>query len=131
MRLLIVEDDEDTASFLQYVLAEEEKHVVRTAGTAVAAWWQLLDFKPDLIILDRGLPDLNGVDFCRELRAHPLYANIPVLFVSSANTPSEVAEAFSAGGDDYVTKPFGFIELVARVQSLLRRSGAGRPLASA
>jgi DNA-binding response OmpR family regulator len=126
MKLLIVEDDEDTASFIRYVL-EEERHVVRTASAAAEARERLLDFEPDLIILDRGLPDQDGLEFCRELREHPLYANTPVLFVSAAKTPAEVAEGFSAGGDDYVTKPFGFVELVARVQALLRRSGGAQP----
>ena len=120
MKLLIVEDDEDTASFVQYVL-EAESHVVRTAAAAGDARRQLADFKPDLIILDRGLPDQDGLEFCRELRAHPLTENTPVLFVSAAKTPSEIAEGFLAGADDYVTKPFGFVELVARVQCLLRR----------
>ena len=123
MKLLIVEDDEDTSSFIKYVL-EDEKHVVRTASDAGEARGRLLDFEPDLIILDRGLPDQDGLDFCRELRGRPAYANIPVLFVSAAKTPAEVAEGFRAGGDDYVVKPFGFVELVARVQALLRRGGA-------
>ena len=122
MKLLIVEDDDDTAGFIQYVL-EAEGHSVRTAPAAGEARRQLLDFVPDLIILDRGLPDQDGLEFCRELRGRPLTANTPVLFVSAAKTPAEVAEGFSAGGDDYVTKPFGFVELVARVQSLLRRAG--------
>lgn len=128
MKLLIVEDDEDTASFIQYVL-EAENHIVRTAGAAEQARKHLLDFEPDLIILDRGLPDQDGLEFCRELRGHPLTANVPVLFVSAAKTPAEVAEGFSAGGDDYVTKPFGFVELIARVQALLRRAG-GAPSAA-
>jgi DNA-binding response OmpR family regulator len=124
MKLLIVEDDEDTSSFIQYVL-ENEKHVVRTAAAAGDARRHLLDFHPDLIILDRGLPDQDGLEFCRELRHHPKYANTPVLFVSAAKSPAEVAEGFDAGGNDYVTKPFGFVELIARVQALLRRTGGG------
>lgn len=118
-----MEDDEDAASFMQYVL-EEERHSVRTASAVGAARVQLKDYVPDLIILDRGLPDQDGVEFCRELKKHPRFAAVPVMFVSSAKSASEVAEGFDAGGDDYVTKPFGPVELVARVQALLRRTGA-------
>jgi DNA-binding response OmpR family regulator len=125
MKLLIVEDDEDTASFIQYVL-EAESHIVRVSPGAVDARREILEFEPDLIILDRGLPDQDGLEFCRELRGHPRHAKTPVLFVSAAKSPAEVAEGFNAGGDDYVTKPFGFVELVARVQALLRRCG-GEP----
>jgi len=123
MKLLIVEDDEDAASFMQYVL-EQERFSVRSAGDVGEARGHLEDYTPDLIILDRGLPDVNGLDFCRELKGHPRFAKIPVIFVSSAKSPAEVAEGFSAGGDDYMTKPFGFVELIARVQALLRRTGA-------
>ena len=123
MKLLIVEDDADAASFMQYVLEQERFHV-RSAGDVAQAKGHLEDFTPDLIILDRGLPDVNGLDFCRELKSHPSFAKIPVIFVSSAKTPSEVADGIAAGGDDYVTKPFGFVELIARVQALLRRTGA-------
>ncbi|MFI5361753.1 MAG: response regulator transcription factor [Elusimicrobiota bacterium] len=118
MNLLIVEDDVDTASFIQFVL-EAENHTVRTAAAASEARRQLLDFAPDYIILDRGLPDKDGVEFCRELRARPSTANVPVLFLSAAKTDDEVAEGFSAGGDDYVTKPFSADQLLKRVQSLL------------
>ena len=121
MKLLIVEDDEDTASFIQYVM-EDERHSVRTASAVGEARRQLLDFVPDLIILDRGLPDQDGLEFCRELKRHPRTAHVPVMFVSAAKTPAEVADGFSAGGDDYVTKPFSFVELIARVTVLLRRA---------
>jgi DNA-binding response OmpR family regulator len=120
MKLLIVEDDEDTASFIQYVL-EDERHSVRTASAVGEARRQLRDFAPDLIILDRGLPDQDGLEFCRELKKDPATAHVRVIFVSAAKSPSEVADGFSAGGDDYVTKPFSFVELVARVTTLLRR----------
>ena len=130
MKLLIVDDDEDTLSFIRYVL-EEEQHTVRAAFDSEEAGRHLLEFEPDMIILDRNLPDLDGLGFCRQLRADPRHARIPVLFVSSAKTPAEVAEGFSAGGDDYVTKPFGFVELVARVNALLRRSGGAPQPASA
>ena len=107
---------------MQYVL-EQERFSVRSAGDAGEAKAYLQNETPDLIILDRGLPDANGLDFCREFKKHERFANIPVIFVSSAKTPAEVAAGFAAGGDDYMTKPFGFVELIARVQALLRHSG--------
>lgn len=125
MKLLIVEDDDDTASFIQYVM-EDERHSVRIASAVGEARRQLRDFAPDLILLDRGLPDQDGLEFCRELKRHPRTAHIRVMFVSAAKSPAEVADGFSAGGDDYVTKPFSFVELVARVTALLRR-GPGAP----
>jgi len=123
MNLLIVEDDEDTASFIKFVL-EQESFNVRTAGAVGDARLHLRSFKPDLIILDRGLPDVDGLDFCRELKSSPDFSAIPVLFLSARKTPADVAEGLNSGGDDYVTKPFGFVELLARVQALLRRHGA-------
>ena len=120
MKLLIVEDDTDTSSFLKFVL-EQERFSVKTAATAFEARQQLKAFKPDLIILDRGLPDVDGLDFCRELKLLPHYAHIPVLFLSAAQSPADVVDGLNSGGDDYVTKPFGFVELVARVQALLRK----------
>jgi DNA-binding response OmpR family regulator len=122
MKLLIVEDDADTASFIKYVL-EQERYSVMTAGSAFEARGYLKSFKPDLVILDRGLPDTDGLEFCRELKSLPHFADIPVLFLSAAKTAADVVDGFNSGGDDYVTKPFGFVELVARVQALLRKGG--------
>lgn len=122
MKLLIVEDDADAASLMRFVL-EQERFCVRSAEDVGEAKDHLEDYTPDLIIMDRGLPDANGLDFCRELKSLPRFAKIPVIFVSAAKTPAEVADGFAAGGDDYMTKPFGFVELIARVQALLRRAG--------
>jgi len=129
MNLLLVEDDDDTASFVKFVL-EQESFNVRVAPHVVGAREQLLDFRPDLILLDRNLPDTDGVEFCRELKSAPRFASIPVVFLSARKEPSEVAEGLNSGGDDYVTKPFGFVELVARVQAVLRRR-AGEHIAHA
>ncbi len=123
MKLLIVEDEEDTASFMRYVL-EAEGYGVDTASTVFEARQRLRAAKPDLVILDRGLPDQDGLELCRELRDSPEGGEVPILFLSAAKSPSEVLEGFSVGGDDYMPKPFGFLELVARVQALLRRGRA-------
>lgn len=122
MKLLVVEDDEDTSSFIKYVL-EGEGYAVETASSVSEARERLKAFSPELVILDRGLPDRDGLDFCRELRAMPEGRGVAVLFLSAAKSPNDVLDGFSAGGDDYMPKPFGFLELIARVQALLRRGG--------
>jgi DNA-binding response OmpR family regulator len=125
MRILILEYDGDISSFVKYVM-EQERYSVQTAGSAFEARGYLKTFKPDLVILDRGLPDADGLDFCRELKTLPHFAHIPVLFLSAAKTAADVVDGFNSGGDDYVTKPFGFVELVARVQALLRKGPPSR-----
>lgn len=122
MNLLIVEDDENTASFVRYVL-EEEKHNVRIAATVSEAWMHLQEFSPDLFILDRGLPDEDGLRFCRDLRTLKKHARTPVLFLSAMKADEEVAEGMEVG-DDYMTKPFDLLDLVTRVQSLLAKAKA-------
>jgi DNA-binding response OmpR family regulator len=123
MKLLVVEDDEDTASFVKYVL-EEERYLVRTAASVAGARALLEEFGPDLVILDRGLPDEDGLELCRAMRADERFASVPILFLSARKSPTEIAEGLDAGADDYVAKPFGFVELIARVQTLLRRGDA-------
>ncbi len=122
MKLLIVEDDQDTASFIKFIL-EQESYEVKAATTAFEARSHLKNFTPDLIILDRGLPDTDGLDFCRELKGDDKFGRIPVLFLSAARSQADVVDGFNSGGDDYIGKPFGFVELVARVQALLRKTG--------
>ena len=88
---------------------------------------------PDVLIIDIGLPDADGRDVCQALRAQGVSS--PVLFLTARDAITDRLSGFSVGGDDYLTKPFDFAELVARLQALLRRSGSdgvddrGRPAA--
>ena len=77
---------------------------------------------PDVLVLDIGLPDADGRDVCQALRAHGVSA--PVIFLTARDAVSDRLAGFSAGGDDYLTKPFALAELVARVHALLKRSGS-------
>jgi two-component system response regulator MprA len=119
-RLLVVEDDADLRSLLQRGLTEEgfEVRVAADGASAVAQ----ADDEPDVLIIDIGLPDADGRDVCQALRARGCAA--PVLFLTARDAMTDRLSGFSAGGDDYVTKPFHFDEVVARVRALLRRSGA-------
>jgi len=119
-RLLLVEDDVDASSFLQYVL-EQEEYDVRVAHSAGEAREALAGGSADLIVIDRGLPDGDGIDLCREIRSQRDLARLPVMFLTARKSPADIEDGFAAGGDDYLAKPFSFVELLARIQALLRR----------
>lgn len=123
-RLLIVEDDVEIAQFLQRGLAAEGYEVeIRPDGQELVDCVQTGEF--DLLILDRMLPDAEGVDLCRRLRAHD--AKIMILMLTARDALGEKLEGLRAGADDYVTKPFAFEELLARLEALLRRSDPPEP----
>ena len=120
-RILIVEDDPELRGVLRRGLDEEG-----FSAQAVASGAELLDrletTTPDALVVDIGLPDADGRDLCQALRARGVQA--PVLFLTARDALVDRLAGFDAGGDDYVTKPFAFAELLARLQALLRRAGA-------
>jgi DNA-binding response OmpR family regulator len=119
-RLLIVEDDAVLRSQLSRGLGEEGFEIVAVGDGATAL--ERADDRPDALIIDIGLPDADGRDLCQALRARGIDA--PVLFLTARDAMPDRLAGFSAGGDDYVTKPFHFDEVVARLRALLRRAGA-------
>ena len=102
----------------------EEGLQAEGVGTGAQLLERVASGSPDLFIIDIGLPDADGRDVCQALRAQGVGA--PVLFLSARDALPDRLSGFSAGGDDYLTKPFAFAELVARLEALLRRSG-GEP----
>ena len=123
MRVGICEDDLQLQSVLARALAAEDFDV-RVTGTGGDAVRIFSADPPDLLVLDIGLPDADGRDVCQALRARGSQA--PVLFLTARDALTDRLSGFSAGGDDYLTKPFHFAELVARLHALLRRAGADR-----
>ena len=97
---------------------EEEGCRVFEAGTLASGLVEAGERKPDLIMLDLGLPDGNGVDFIRDLRG---WSDVPILVLSARSNEKDKVQALDAGADDYLTKPFGVAELRARARALLRR----------
>src|SRR5580704_4925452 len=116
-RILVVEDDEDIAQALQRSL-RMEGYEVRTAGDGRAALEQGHAFAPDLVILDLGLPEIDGIDVARELRAGD---DVPILILTARDALESRVEGLDAGADDYLVKPFERQELLARMRALLRR----------
>ena len=119
MRILIVEDDEKVASFIKKGL-EEEQHAVDVShdGEDGAHWARENSY--DLIILDVMLPKKDGLQVCREVRGAGVHT--PVLMLTARDRLEDKVSGLDAGADDYLTKPFSFEELLARVRALLRRS---------
>jgi two-component system response regulator MprA len=120
-RILIVEDDPELRGTLVRGLGEEGFR-----AEAVGRGSDLLErataSAPDALVVDVGLPDADGRDVCQALRARGVQT--PVLFLTARGALTDRISGFSAGGDDYLTKPFAFAELVVRLQALLRRTGA-------
>ncbi len=122
MRILIVEDDERTGTLLQRGLSEEGHQVDRCMRGALAER-QARDIAYDVIVLDWGLPDLDGVALLRRWREHGLAT--PVLMLTARGSVGERVTGLRAGADDFLVKPFDFDELLARLEALHRRAATG------
>jgi two-component system response regulator MprA len=116
-RVLVVEDDAEIADVLRRML-RQEGHEVRSAGDGAEALAVAEDFVPDLVILDLGLPKLDGVEVCRRLRAE---SDAPILILTARTHTDHRVEGLDSGADDYLVKPFERQELLARMRALLRR----------
>jgi DNA-binding response OmpR family regulator len=118
MRILVVEDDRKIAGFIERGL-KEERYIVDVArnGEQAIVLAQSLNF--DLILLDIILPDIDGVEVCRELRKTK--STVPIFMITAKDLVSDKVKGLDAGADDYLTKPFAFEELLARIRALLRR----------
>ncbi len=121
--VLVVEDEVGLARALAITL-RAKGYDVHLAATAAAALEAAASRPPDLVVLDLGLPDLDGLDVLRGLRA---WTDVPVVVLSARQTSDDKVEALDAGADDYVTKPFGMDELLARLRAATRRAPTQAP----
>ncbi|MFA4968358.1 MAG: two-component system response regulator KdpE [Sulfuritalea sp.] len=117
--VILIEDEATIRRFVRLALEAEGCEVFEAAGVQ-RGLIEAGTRRPDLVVLDLGLPDADGVDFIRELRA---WSAIPVIVLSARTEEAEKVRALDAGADDYLTKPFGTAELAARVRAHLRRRG--------
>ena len=118
-RILIVDDEPLIIRMLNEVL--RSRYLLQVAVTGREALSLALADPPELILLDVGLPDLDGYEVCRRLRDHDRTNDIPVIFLTNHDSRKEVIRGFEAGGTDYVYKPFGVMELMARIDTHLRQ----------
>ncbi|MBX2862905.1 MAG: response regulator [Leptolyngbyaceae cyanobacterium MAG.088] len=119
MKILIVEDDAGLAEVLEQTLSKQQHYQVEMATDGEAGWDLIELYEYDLVLLDLHLPKLDGISFCRQLRAAG--KTVPVLLMTAENTQASKIAGLDAGADDYVLKPLNLSELLARIRALLRR----------
>jgi len=120
MKLLIVEDEPNLLSVIRKGLSEKN-HDVSAALDGTTAWEMLANSNFDVVVLDVMLPDINGIELCRRLRAAGNF--VPILMLTALNSSDNIVAGLNAGADDYMAKPFRFTELEARINALARRAG--------
>ena len=118
IRILVVDDEQDIREIVTILLENKGYTVAQAANGAEAVRWVESHPETDLVILDIMMPELDGVDACREIRKH---SSAPILFLTAKTLEGDKAAAYGAGGDDYLGKPFSQAELLMKVDSLLRR----------
>jgi len=118
-RVLVVDDEPQITRVLRTVLTSQG-YQVRTAGEGESALSSFNEWRPELVITDLYMPHMDGIELCRRIRA---ISNVPIIVLSVKGEERAKVEALDSGADDYVTKPFGIDELMARVRAALRRAG--------
>ena len=120
--IILVEDDPSLRTLTTRAL-QENGYIVRPAGSAPEMWLAFEQGPADLVLLDIMLPGTNGIDLCRSIRQK---SSIPIIFVSAKGSETDRVVGLELGADDYVAKPFGTRELIARIRAVLRRGSAER-----
>ena len=123
MRILVVDDEPDIREFVQYNLVKAG-YEVACATNGRDALAMAADFRPHLVLMDMMMPEMDGREACRQLRANPATAKAMIVFLSAVCEEDSLVECYEAGADDYITKPFNIVELVERVKAVLRRTKA-------
>ena len=118
-KVLVVEDDAAISNLIRTTL-ETQEYQYHTAQNGSGALMEVVSYHPDVVILDLGLPDMDGVDIIKKIRS---FSTMPIIVVSARTEDQDKVDALDAGADDYLTKPFNILELKARIRALLRRAG--------
>lgn len=124
--ILLIEDEENIRSFISTTL-KNQGYKITTASTGTDGLSLAASLCPDLILLDLGLPDIDGLDVITRLRT---WSGMPIIVISARSNEHEKAKALDSGADDYITKPFGTVELMARIRTSLRHSSQMQDISS-
>ncbi|MCX7833127.1 MAG: response regulator transcription factor [Ignavibacteria bacterium] len=120
-KILVVDDEKDIVDILKYNLLQQKEFEVLTAYNGRDAIKIAQEEKPDLILLDIMMPELNGFDVCKKLKSSPVTADIPVIFLTAKENEIDEIIGLELGADDYIQKPLSPRKIIARVKSVLRR----------
>ncbi len=123
MLIYVIEDDENIRDLVKIAL-EGAAYNVEAFETAEEALSRIKEKKPDLAIFDIMLPGMSGIDAVNELKSHNAYKDIPIIHLTAKDREIDKVKGLDGGADDYITKPFGILELMARIRSVLRRSAS-------
>lgn len=119
-RVLVVDDDEAITEMFTELLERDGRFEVKTASTGYDAGILTERFRPDVLLLDFKLPDINGNVVCRTIRANPNFRHMQIIIISGVADPDEVAELKTAGADDFIRKPFDINVVISRIAELLK-----------
>jgi DNA-binding response OmpR family regulator len=122
--ILVVDDEVDVLKSIAQVL-EDDGYQVSAVDSGFKALTLMEQQLPDLLVLDIIMPEINGVEICRRVRANPFMSKVPIIFLTAKGRASDIADGLDAGADDYLVKPFDVVELPARVRAALRRAPGG------
>lgn len=122
-KILVVDDEADIVEFIAYNL-EKEGYTVQSAHNGLEAVEKASSFRPDLIVLDVMMPQLDGIEACRKIRENPELSNTFIMFLTARNEEYSEIAGFDAGGDDYVFKPIKPRALLSRVNAIMKRKNA-------
>ncbi len=119
-KILIVDDDEEIVELMVDVLSRDGRFEIKTASSGYTAGIMTEQFRPDLVILDYMLPDINGNIVCRAIRRNPQLQNIRIIIVSGVVNASEIEDLLGAGAEEFIRKPFDIVELVEKISGVLQ-----------
>jgi len=122
--ILAVDDEAQVLRSIGRIL-KDAGHTVNLASSGEQALEHIRQQRPDLVVLDIVMPEMDGIEVCKRIRADPFLAKLPIIFLTAKGRPNDIAHGLDAGGDDYLTKPFEILELPARIRALLRRAPGG------
>ncbi|HZL35587.1 MAG TPA: response regulator transcription factor [Tepidisphaeraceae bacterium] len=124
--ILVIDDQKDLADLVRRALEQEGFEVI-LAGDGTAGLRIAKEHRPDLVVLDLNMPDIDGLEVCRQLRGDPRHARLPILVLSARASAADRVVGLEMGADDYLIKPFVPRELMARVRAVLRRAAGQAP----